>query len=377
MIHTLRCPSCGAPVDYDERGERDTVRCPFCESTVMLPRRERRAVEQPPAVEYKSNNTSVIAGVIVAFVAVIVTGLVAFYALHSYYSASTNVKRPVSSPNVRINLPLKNTSEGEAQPNLSFGSEGTGAGYFKDARSIAVDAEGHIYVGEYIGGRVQVFDSTGKFLTQWTVDAKMPLRGMAADRRGTVYVVQKGKITRHEGMTGRTQGDVAYSGRSGFDDVAVTAEGGLVAFSSDAHDDIIRFNSSGEVTKVIRSAISGQTDRSELTIRVATDGLGQIYALGAFNDAVFKFSPDGRFLTQFGSAGDEPGQFRAPQAIAVDNQGRVYVSDIKGVQVFDANGRYLNFMKVKGVAFGMVFNDHNELFIAARTQVFKFALNKQ
>jgi hypothetical protein len=106
-------------------------------------------------------------------------------------------------------------------------------------------------------------------------------------------------------------------------------------------------------------------------MRVATDGLGNIYALGTFNDAVFKFGPDGKFINRFGGSGNDPGQLRAASAIAVDGKGRVYVSDIKGIQVFDADGRYLNFLKIQGHAFGMVFNDRNELFVAARTQVIK------
>ena len=35
---------------------------------------------------------------------------------------------------------------------LKFGEEGIGPGMFKDARSIAVDGSGRIYVGEYSGG---------------------------------------------------------------------------------------------------------------------------------------------------------------------------------------------------------------------------------
>jgi hypothetical protein len=108
---------------------------------------------------------------------------------------------------------------------------------------------------------------------------------------------------------------------------------------------------------------------------VAIDGLGNIYALGTFNSAVFKFGPDGKFLTRFGEAGNETGQFRAAFAIAVDGKGRVYVSDIKGVQIFDGNGRYLRTLKPDGLASGMVFNDKNELVIAARTQVLKYTLD--
>jgi hypothetical protein len=159
--------------------------------------------------------------------------------------------------------------------------------------------------------------------------------------------------------------------------VAVAADGGLVAFAQDPHDNIVRIDRTGQASKIIRRAVSGQTDRSELEIRVAVDGLGNVYGLGTFNDAVFKFSPDGRFLTQFGSDGDEAGQFRAPGALAVDNQGRVYVADFKGVQIFDPAGRYLNTIKVKGAASGLAFNDRGELFVVARTQVYKFAPFKQ
>ena len=62
--------------------------------------------------------------------------------------------------------------------------------------------------------------------------------------------------------------------------------------------------------KTVRAAISGQTDRSELDMHVAADGLGNVYALGTFNEAVLKFTPEGRFVTKFGSSGDQPGQFR-------------------------------------------------------------------
>jgi hypothetical protein len=89
---------------------------------------------------------------------------------------------------------------------------------------------------------------------------------------------------------------------------------------------------------------------------------------------VFKFTPEGKFLNQFGSAGEQPGQFRAPQAIAVDGKGRVFVSDIKGIQLFDGNGRYLRTFQSEGGASGMVFNDKNELLVVGRTRVIKYAL---
>jgi sugar lactone lactonase YvrE len=269
------------------------------------------------------------------------------------------------------------SGDGFATVLLKFGSEGIGSGMFTDARSIAVDGAGRIYVGEYTGGRIQVFDPAGKFITQWTVgDRKTILRGLAADRKGTVYVVYGGGVHRYQGETGERLGQLEYE-RSGFDDVAVAADGGLVAAWYSNRDDIVRFDSSGKVVRTIPAAISGASGDSELSTRVAVDGLGNIYALGRFNSAVFKFTPEGKFVNRFGGPGDQPGQLRAAYSVAVDGKGRVYIGDVKGVQVFDAGGRYLTVFKPEGVAFGMVFNDNNELFVISREQVIKYALQGQ
>ena len=109
---------------------------------------------------------------------------------------------------------------------------------------------------------------------------------------------------------------------------------------------------------------------------MAIDGRGNIYALGSFTNSVFKFSPDGKFVNRFGSPGRQPGQLSGVDAIAVDGKGRVFVSDVKGIQVFDADGRYLNVFKPDGVASGMIFNDKNELLVVARHKVIKFALKE-
>jgi streptogramin lyase len=374
MIKTLNCPSCAAPLEYDEESERETIRCHFCNSTAVLPHRPR-AQQQNIRISFGRPRMKVTKGspavaIVVVVLVLFIGGGVVIGVINAISRAVTGVPRTVANTNTRTTLnPPSPPRPPEPQP--FFGKEGVGAGHFKDARSIAVDAAGNIYVGEYTGGRIQVFDKDGKFVTQWTVDPKMPLRGMTADRRGTVYVVQKGEINKYEGATGRFLGKTGEGGGH-YDDVFATPDGGLVAFARKQYDNVVRLDSSGQVRQVIEKAVSGQTDRSELSIRVAADGAGNVYALGEFNDAVFKFSPDGRFQTRFGGDGDEPGLFRAPDAVAVDNQGRVYVADFKGVQVFDPNGRYLKVIDVKGAASGLAFNDKNELLVVARTAVWKF-----
>lgn len=383
MSNTFNCPACGAPLEYEDAGDRATVRCPFCNNSVIVPEAMRR---RAPGQDYRdgsagrsASSKSLLALFVVIVVVVAMFGIV-FTLTKILSSSPTNIaQHPAPPPPPFPTIPKGKDdvpTPGYATLALKFGSEGTGPGFFNDSRSIALDGEGRIYVGDYTGGRVQVFDATGKFITQWMCDPKMPLRALAADRRGNVYVVQSGLIQRYEGATGKQLGKLQYAGGWGFDDVTPTADGGLVTAWYKASDDIVRFNSDGAVTKVMRAAISGQTDSSELDMRVAVDGLGNIYALGTFNKAVLKFTPEGKYVNKFGGSGDQPGQFHAPQAIAVDKQGRIYVSDINGIQVFDSGGRHITTFKADGFAFGMIFNDRNELFIAARTQVLKYTLNK-
>jgi predicted RNA-binding Zn-ribbon protein involved in translation (DUF1610 family) len=331
----------------------------------------------------KSKGCSMLVWAIVVSVIVLAVGIgIAVYSLSNAFknpldkpSRTNSGDRTATTPS-RPTTPARGTiTPAFASLTLEFGSEGIGAGQFKDSRSIAVDGEGHIYMGEYTGGRVQVFDAGGQFITQWMVDRKMPLLELAADRRGTVYVVQSGDITRYEGLTGKMLGKVQRTESNGYyDDVFLTLDGGMVAVSRG--EDLVLLNASGQVVQIIKASISTQSDKSELSARVAVDGLGNIYAMGRFNDSVFKFGPNGKYITRFGGSGDQPGQFRALHEIAVDGQGRIYVGDIKGIQVFDENGRYLDLFKLeKDVPFGMVFNDKNELFVAARTHAYKFAVN--
>lgn len=49
----------------------------------------------------------------------------------------------------------------------SWGSQGTEPGQFRTLHSIAVDAEGNVYVGDRGNRRIQVFDNDGNFKTQF------------------------------------------------------------------------------------------------------------------------------------------------------------------------------------------------------------------
>ncbi len=393
-IQVCACLSCGASLGVDE-GEKQ-VKCQFCGNTVIVPRELRPEPPSRPTIVYREGARPRPSGAPAAALAlgllftIALAGFILFINLRSIspidtvsiittmQSISTVIVSTVefSVTSIQTQIPAQTPTPGFAEVALTFGGEGTGAGLFDDARSIALDGEGNIYVAEYSTGRVQRFNPEGEFLVSWIAEGDTPLRGMAADRAGRVYVVRRGAILKYDGATGELLDNL--QGDDHFDDVAVLPGGGLVAASYLNRDDIVWLNADGEVESRLEEAISGQTGDSELDTRVAVDGLGNIYALGHFNNAVFVFDPDGKFVSKFGSDGDEPGQFRAPQAIAVDGQSRVYVSDIKGIQVFAADGRYLRVFVPpnRAFVFGMTFNDRNELFAVAGEEVFKFVLNE-
>jgi DNA-binding beta-propeller fold protein YncE len=266
-----------------------------------------------------------------------------------------------------------------AKMEMNFGGEGVGPGLFTDARHIAIDpTNGNILVGEFEGGRIQVFDSTGKFLTQWQVgDKKTVINKMAIDRKGIAYLIFGGDLHRYTASDGKEINMIANAGGDNdfFEDVALAADGGF--FVTMGNDTIVRFNADDNMAMTIPQAINSISDDHEMETRLAIDGQGNIYALGTFNESIFKFSSNGKYITRFGGDGDEKGQFSAPYVIAVDNQGRVYVSDSKGIQVFDADGRYLDVIDVNASVYGITITDDNTLYtINSDKMVYKYSIKK-
>ena len=365
-METFNCPTCSGPLDYS-REAGTVVTCRFCGQSVIVPERVQGASER--AQRASAVRTAAIGCISWwTFLLLIIIGLgaVAFFLLRpSPPTPSSTVTTAPATPVPPADAPEEVPAGASFRVVLSFGEEGIGPGGFEDARHIALDGEGYLYVGEYTGGRIQRFDPTGKFITQWLVDTEQALRGLAADRNGVVYVVQRGEIRRYQGATGEALGTWSVDSRIRFDGVYPALDGGMLAFGGSAgKGQIVRFDAQGQARLVFETQARNP--------RAALDGLGNIYVMGGFsergglNEAVFKHDPEGRFINRFGSLGSEPGQFRAPHALAVDGRGRVYVSDINGLQVFDGDGRFLERLEIGRTIFGLIFNDKNELFVVER-----------
>lgn len=397
ISQTFTCPACGAPQDPPTHPGQASIECRYCGHTVIVPDELRIPLPvEPPEVEseipaevfisvanaipaaansvQRTFSTVISCALVLVILFITLAVLVPLVIIPA--TTSSNVESsveeilPLDFPT--FIAPAAPTEVSFAMLDLAIGQEGIGAGQFTDLRHVAVDSQGRIYAGEYTGGRIQVFDQDGNFITQWLVDDEFPLISMAANRAGTVYIVMGGEVYLHDGPSGDYQG--AWNYEDQFDDVFSTIDGGLLAAHGGTDDNILRFDAGQNLELEIPSAISSQTGDSELKMTVAEDGVGKIYALGAFNDAVFIYNSEGKFLNRIGSAGDEPGQFQAVSDIVVDGQGRIYVSDFDGVKVFSQDGRFLGLIETENVAFGLAIDDQDNLYVAGRTQLYRYNL---
>jgi sugar lactone lactonase YvrE len=79
---------------------------------------------------------------------------------------------------------------------------------------------------------------------------------------------------------------------------------------------------------------------------VAVDKDGNVYVTDTLNDRVEIFDADGSFISTFGKAGDGPGNFARPKGIAIDSDGHIWVADEMQdrLQVFNKEGQLLTYI---------------------------------
>ena len=79
---------------------------------------------------------------------------------------------------------------------------------------------------------------------------------------------------------------------------------------------------------------------------------------------IIKFTPDGKFIKQWGSLGSGRSQFRNPHALAFDSQGRLLVADrVNGrIQVFDQDGKWLTEYRAFNHPSGLFIGNNDTLY---------------
>jgi LSD1 subclass zinc finger protein len=401
MPESFNCPSCHAPLVYEPGAS--VVRCAYCGNSAIVPEALRPRAPEPPPVQPRVRVARPVTVVVqpskagagcgavlsVILAMLLVTGGILWAV---WQTTGTDISRGISTSVTEIveqveamstavvPSPVATATPSVARELLAFGGEGTGVGRLDDAREVGIDSSGTVYVADYSSGRIQRFNAAGEYQGQWTVVNDInPVTSMKVARDGTVFVVQGAEVHRYEGATGTHQGTVTYESDSFpvLQDATPLPDGGLVV--NQWPDHLVWLDAAGGVVRSVE--VPGREHGSNFG-RAAADGQGNVFVLGlrgergSLEQGVFRYDANGEFLSFFGGSGDEPGQFRAANAIAVDGQGRVYVSDIKGVQIFDPRGRYLNTIEIEGVPFGIAFDAEDHLWVTNREQVFEMEVTE-
>jgi DNA-binding beta-propeller fold protein YncE len=192
--------------------------------------------------------------------------------------------------------------------------------------AVATDAKDQVYVAQRGPKPILVFDRDGKFIRSWGDDHIKTAHGLRIDPEGNVWLTD---IGHHLAMKFDAQGKLLLTlGQKG--------KAGNAPDQFDRPTDVA-------VTK------SGEF--------FVTDGYG--------NSRVLKFDRTGRLLKQWGTKGTRPSEFDLPHSICLDAKGRVYVGDRENdrVQIFDAEGKFLEEWKESGAPYGL-FLAGDRLFVA-------------
>lgn len=202
------------------------------------------------------------------------------------------------------------------------------------ATGVATDAADRVYVFHRGKHPIVVLDAAGGYLRSWGDGLVKTAHGLRIDRDQNVWITDIGNhlVTKFD-----PQGKVLLTlGRK--DEPGV----GKDQFNKPAD---VAFGSAGEI--------------------YVADGYG--------NSRVVKFSKDGTYLKEWGMKGKGEGEFNLPHAIRIDEHERIYVGDRENnrVQIFDADGKFLEQWRDTGAPYGLFLTEKRMLLADGRGNVSK------
>jgi tripartite motif-containing protein 71 len=241
-------------------------------------------------------------------------------------------------------------------------------GLMAQVYDMAFDTAGNMYVTTN-SDEVQKYNVSGTLVTSWGGTTLYPAgtglalsspSGIAIDGSGNVYVVDSGhnRIVKFDSSgsyvdfwlgTGKNLSGAPFWYPQG---IAVAKDNTTLYVVDRSNNRIMIYTTAGDFVTTFGTLGSGAS--SGLTIYLSSpQGITldsatpqNIYITDNANNRVQKVNSSYLFQTSWGSLGTGNGQFKSPQAIAVDTSGYVYVSDVPmstgedigRIQKFDSAG---------------------------------------
>jgi DNA-binding beta-propeller fold protein YncE len=219
---------------------------------------------------------------------------------------------------------------------------------------IAVDSKGLVYVADQKVGAIFIFnaESHETQLIRNGFEAHFGwINGLAIDDDDRLFV-SDGKLHRviifnakHEVESQITEGlqdpvGLAIDTENRFLYVVDTQQDQVVVYDADSLKLLRRIGTGGK-NHFLTSPGDFAAPQD-----VAVDSDGNVYVTDTLNNRVETFDADGNFISTFGKNGDGPGYFTRPKGIAIDSDGHIWVADEvqDRLQVFNREGQLLTYI---------------------------------
>lgn len=182
---------------------------------------------------------------------------------------------------------------------------------------------------------------------------------VAAGPDGLIYLLQRGEqadpviVVDRNGTIVRSWGKGLYTMPHA---IRIDSQGNV--WTTDAASSMV-YKFSPQGTKLLDIEVGGQPTpcgRFCSTTDVAFAPNGNIFIADGYRNArILEYTPQGKKVREWGTAGTGPGQFRLPHSIQVSANGDVYVADRENgrIQRFDLEGRYQGEWSQYGKTFGL------------------------
>lgn len=215
----------------------------------------------------------------------------------------------------------------------------SGEGRLSMPVNIAVADDGFRYVADSGRGQVLVFDEAGHYLA--ALGKKTPPRSNASAGHAATTVAWEKGSPGSDAPGSLTMKPV---------DVLATSNLLYVADLTPEHvgDVTTRcvrvFNrATRELVMTIPRSPTNKVGWLDAPTNLALDKDGRLYVTDTVDPCVKMYDAEGRFVRSFGRFGNSYGELARPKGVAVDRDGRVYVADAgnESITIFDADGKLL------------------------------------
>ncbi len=223
-----------------------------------------------------------------------------------------------------------------SQHKLTWDKTESGEYLFNTPFDIAVNSS-FAYVADNARNRILKFDLNGNLLSIWANGQFDNPQGITLDENGNVYVTDTSndrvQIFDGDGNFIRKWGEFGYAAGQLSNPRDILVKNGIVYITDDG-DRVQKFDVDGNYIAWDQPGIENYSFSVPLGMTADNE---HIYIADSENHRIVKFTSDGEFVTVFGEKGTNPGFLNTPVDLALDSDGKIYVSDKLNnrIQVFE------------------------------------------